>query len=41
MVTTMESNALLAADEIMGLSPILFILVVLLIIAVVIWIVRR
>jgi hypothetical protein len=31
----------LAADEIMGLSPILFILVVLLIIAVIIWIVRR
>jgi hypothetical protein len=32
---------MLAADEIMGLSPILFILVVLLIIAVIIWIVRR
>ena len=32
---------MIAADEIMGLNPLLFILVVLAIIAVIIWIVRR
>jgi len=38
---TVKEMVTMLAEQIMGLSPILFILVVLLIIAVVIWIVRH